>query len=58
MKRQTDREILELVRKLRADPFAAAVAQELSELSAQAGKEDSPKRFTYNKLWWLLQSDL
>jgi len=50
----TDAELLALVRALRSDPHAAAVAVEIANRSNELGREGSPKRFTYNKLWHLL----
>jgi 5'(3')-deoxyribonucleotidase len=50
--------VLELVRRLRVDPHAAEVAKELSKVSAALTAQNSPKRFTYNKLWWLITGAL
>jgi hypothetical protein len=57
VKNPKDRRILELVRQLRTDPYAREVASELSARSAELTREDSDKRFTYNKLWWLIMED-
>jgi len=50
-----ERRALELVRMLRADPHAAEVAAELFKLSTEAKAAGSPKQYTYNKLWHLIE---
>ncbi len=51
---RSDEELLEIVRKIRADPFRGEAFHAVNQLAVRAEHDGSAARFTYNKLLRIL----